>query len=158
MADGGGHRRHVAERRGVVQHGGAAEGLGGGLAGGGALEAVDRRDVQLVGAVAVGHLLGRDLDLLLGFRVHFDHAVQPDFDAWQEVAVVGEGAGRAGVTEHRADHGEVCGAATAAGASLRALALRTGKKTGEQHQNLQRKRQSWPLHGAAPPHLHTELM
>ena len=81
MAGGGGHGRHVAERGGVVQHGGPAEGLGGGGAGGGALEAVDRRDVQLVGAVAVGHLLRGDLDLLLGIGVHFDHAVQPDFHA-----------------------------------------------------------------------------
>lgn len=81
MADGGGDGRHVADRGGVVQHGRPAEGLGGGCAGGGALEAVDRRDVQLVGAVAVGHLLRRDLDLLLGIRVHFDHAVQPDFHA-----------------------------------------------------------------------------
>ena len=81
MAGGGGHGRHVAERGGVVQHGGPAEGLGGGGAGGGALEAVDRRDVKLVGAVAVGHLLRGDLDLLLGIGVHFDHAVQPDFHA-----------------------------------------------------------------------------
>jgi hypothetical protein len=65
VAEGGGHRRHVTERGGVVQHGGAAEGLGGRRAGGGALESVDRRDVQLVRAVAVGDLLGSDLDLLL---------------------------------------------------------------------------------------------
>lgn len=80
MADGGGHGRHAAQRGRVVQHGRPAEGLAGGRAGRRALEAVDRRDVQLVRAVAVGHLLRRDLDLLLGVRVHFDHAVQPDSD------------------------------------------------------------------------------
>jgi len=80
VADGGGHGRHVAQRGRVVQHGRPAEGLRGGRTGRGALEAVDRRDVQLVGAVAVGHLLGRDLDLLLGIRVHFDHAVQSNFN------------------------------------------------------------------------------
>lgn len=81
VTGGGGDGRHVAELGGVVEDGRPAEGLGGGGAGGGALEAVDRRDVELVGAVAVGHLLRRDLDLLLGIRVHFDHAVQSDFHA-----------------------------------------------------------------------------
>lgn len=60
---------------------------------------------------------------------------------WQEVAVLGEGAGGAGVTEHGADHREVRGAA------LRALALRATKESGEQHQDLQRGRRSWLLHG-----------
>lgn len=162
MADGGGHGRHVAQRGGVVQHGRPAEGLGGGRARRGALEAVDRRDVQLVGAVAVGHLLGRDLDLLLGIRVHFDHAVQSDFYTWQEVAVLGEGAGGAGITENGAHHREVSGGATTTIAALRALALRTAKKSGKQHQDLQRERQpqlQLVLHGAAaPPQLHTELV
>ena len=78
VSGGGGDGWHVAERGGVVQDGGPAEGDG--LAAGGALEAVNRWDVQLVGAVAVGGLLGRDLDVLLGRGVHPDHAVDPDFD------------------------------------------------------------------------------
>lgn len=117
VAGGGGYGRHVAERRGVVQHGGPAEGRG--LAAGGAPEASDRRDVEPVGAVAVGGLLGRNLDLLLGRRAHSDRAVDSDLHIWQEVAVVGKGAGRAGVAEHRARHREV--------GSLRPLAL-AGKK------------------------------
>lgn len=84
VADGGGDRRHVAERRGVVDDGGAAEGVGGGGGGGGALEAVDRRDVELVRAEGVGHLLGGDLDLLLGRRFHADHAVDSHFDTCDE--------------------------------------------------------------------------
>ena len=65
---------------------------------------------------------------------------------WQEVAVFGEGAGGAGVTEHGADHREV-GAAPAR-AALRALALRAVKKSGKHHhQDLQRERRSWFLHG-----------
>lgn len=119
VAGGGGYGRHVAERRRVVQHGGPAEGHG--LAAGGAPEASDRRDVKPVGAVAVGDLLGRDLDLLLGCRAHSDRAVDPDLHIWQEVAVVGEGAGGAGVAEHRARHREVGSPA----AALRSL---TGKK------------------------------
>jgi hypothetical protein len=43
VASCGGDGRHVAERGGVVQNGGPAEGDG--LAAGGAPEAVDRRDV-----------------------------------------------------------------------------------------------------------------
>lgn len=153
MADGGGHGRHVAECGRVVQHGRPAEGLdGGGLAAGSALEAVDRRDVELVGAVAVGDLLGRDLDLLLPC-VHSDHTVDSDVDTWQEVAVVGEGAGGAGVTEHRARHREVCGAAATA---LGALAFRTAKKKSNQ-QHVQRKKQPWLLHGVVL-HLPTELV
>ena len=66
---------------------------------------------------------------------------------WQEVAVFGEGAGGAGVTEHGADHREV-GTAAAARAALRALALRAVKKSGKHHhQDLQRERRSWFLHG-----------
>lgn len=76
VADGGGHGGHVAECGGVVQYGRSAEGLCGGCARGGALEAIDRWNVQLVGAVAVSHFLSRDLDLLLRIRVQFDHAVQ----------------------------------------------------------------------------------
>ena len=65
---------------------------------------------------------------------------------WQEVAVFGEGAGGAGVTEHGADHREISAAATRA--ALRALALRAVKKSGKHHhQDLQRERRSWFLHG-----------
>ena len=54
----------------------------------------------------------------------------------------GEGAGGAGVTEHGADHREV-GAAAAARAALRAVALRAVKKSRKQHhQDLQRERRS----------------
>ena len=123
VAGGGGHGRHVAERRGVVQHGGPAEGRG--LAAGGAAEAGDRRDVEPVGAVAVGGLLGRDLDLLLGSRAHSDRAVDSHLHIWQEVAVVGEGAGGAGVAEHGAGHREA--------GSTRPLALAGKKKqSGDQ--------------------------
>lgn len=52
VAGGGADSRHVAECGGVVQNGGPAEGDG--LAAGGAPEAVDHRDVEPVGAVAVG--------------------------------------------------------------------------------------------------------
>ena len=71
---------------------------------------------------------------------------------WQEVAVFGEGAGGAGVTEHGADHREISAAAAAttaaARAALRALALRAVKKSGKHHhQDLQCERRSWFLHG-----------
>ena len=73
---------------------------------------------------------------------------------WQEVAVFGEGAGGAGVTEHGTDHSEISVAAAAAAATaatraaLRALALRAVKKSGKHHhQDLQRERRSWFLHG-----------
>lgn len=134
MAHGGGQGRHVAERGGVVQHGGPAEGDGGG--GGGAADAVDRRDVQLVRAVAVGGLLGCDLDLFFGRGVCSERAVDSYSDAWQEVAVVGEGAAGARVTEHRARHRQICAAA------MRALAFRTWKKKkkNRNQQHLQHKK------------------
>jgi hypothetical protein len=159
VADGGGDRRHVAERRGVVDDGGAAEGVGGGGGGGGALEAVDRRDVELVRAEGVGHLLGGDLDLLLGRRFHADHAVDSHFDTWQEVAVVGEGAGGAGVAEHRAGHRQVrragAGAATAAFTLSRALTMCTTerKKKSNQYHLQGKKKQPRLLHGVVLLHL-----
>lgn len=137
VAGGGGQGRHVAERRGVVQHGGPAEGRG--LAAGGAPEAGDRRDVEPVGAVAVGGPLGRDLDLLPGRRARPDRAVDPDLHAWQEVAVVGEGAGGAGVAEHGAGHREV---------GVGPLAPAGKKQQSGDQQNLQRKKQHWFLHGS----------
>jgi hypothetical protein len=73
--------------------------------------------------------------------------------------VVGEGARRAGVAEHGADHREVGGAST--GTGLRALALRAVKKNGRQHQNLQRRKRepsSRLLHDATLAHPHTELV
>jgi hypothetical protein len=73
--------------------------------------------------------------------------------------VVGEGARRAGVAEHGADHREVDGAGTSTG--LRALALRAVKKSGRQHQNLQRRKRepsSRLLHGAALALPHTEFV
>jgi hypothetical protein len=72
-----------------------------------------------------------------------------DQSTWQEVAILGEGAGGAGVTEHGAHHREVSGGAATA---VRALALRASKKSGKQ----ERERQ--PQLVAAPPHLHTELV
>ena len=67
---------------------------------------------------------------------------------WQEVAVFGEGAGGAGVTEHGADHREISAATAATRAALRDLALRAVKKSGKHHhQDLQRERRSWFLHG-----------
>lgn len=83
----------------------------------------------------------------MGVDIATDMGEPMDQSTWQEVAILGEGAGGAGVTEHGAHHREVSGGAAT---TVRALALRAAKKSGKQ----ERERQ--PQLVAAPPHLHTD--
>jgi hypothetical protein len=83
----------------------------------------------------------------VGVDIATDMGEPMDQSTWQEVAILGEGAGGAGVTEHGAHHREVSGGAAT---TVRALALRAAKKSGKQ----ERERQ--PQLVAAPPHLHTD--